>query len=149
MKRRILGVPVGALLLSVAACGSPAAPGGGDPAGVVISTPQEVTLKLGEELPVGGTVLYVGFQQVLEDSRCPVDVVCVQAGNALVGLGIHMGMGPTHELRVNTGAEPRAAKWNDLLVTLVSLDPLPKAGQPTDALPYVVRLRVEPAPGTR
>lgn len=83
-------------------------------------------------------------QDVLEDSRCLAAFVCVQPGNALVSVGIHMGMGPTHELRVNTALDPRSVKWNVILLTLLALDPLPKAGQPKDSLAYVVRLQVEP-----
>jgi hypothetical protein len=112
----------------------------------VLNAPQELTLQYGEEKPVGGSVLKVSFAQVLEDSRCPVDVVCVWAGNAVVELGIRMGMGPTVPLRINSTQEPRFADWNGVRVTLLELLPEPRAGDPPRPESYSVRVRLERVP---
>lgn len=133
---------IGALLVALAACGDPAGPElGPDTSLVPAST--EMTLKMGEELPVGGSVVAIQFGRVLEDSRCPVDVVCVWAGNAVVELGIRMGMGPTFPLQINTMLEPRSAEWNGLVVTVLELLPAPRASVPTKPEDYSVKIRVE------
>lgn len=109
------------------------------------SLPTELTLQYGEERRVGG-VLRLSFVEVLEDSRCPVDVTCVWAGNAKVLIGIGMGMGPTHPLELNSTLEPRAVDWNDVRVTLLKVTPEPRS---TDTIPleaYAVRLRLEAVP---
>jgi len=109
----------------------------------VVTGSEEVTLKLSEEKTVLGAVLHLSFGRVLSDSRCPIDVVCVHAGNGEVELGIHMGSGPTHPLRLNTMAEPKSTTWNKVRVTLLELTPVPRVSPPHDTAAYAVRLRVE------
>lgn len=109
----------------------------------IITAPQELTLAYGEEKSVGGSVLAVSFARVVEDSRCPVDVVCVWAGNALVELGIRVGMGPTFPLQLNTTLEPRSTDWNGIQVTLIELLPQPREGDPPRPESYTVRIRLE------
>ena len=135
------------VMVGVAAgCGGSTAPELDDPMETVLDAPQELTLQYGEEKSVGGSVLMVSFGQVLGDSRCPVDVVCVWAGNAEVELGIRMGMGPTVPLRVNTTLEPRFADWSGVRVTLLEVLPQPRAGDPPRPEDYSVRVRLERTP---
>jgi hypothetical protein len=103
-----------------------------------------VTIPYGQEVAVEGTVLRMNFGDVLEDSRCAVDVVCVWEGNGKVEVGIRAGMGPTSMLQLNTSLEPRDAEWNDVLVTLVELTPAPTSGDPISLGDYSVTLRLEP-----
>jgi hypothetical protein len=107
--------------------------------------PAEVVLRYGEERRVDGTVLRVSFGSVLEDSRCPVDVTCVWAGNAKVEIGIAMGTGPTHPLQLNSTVEPRSAVWNGVGVTLLEVKPEARSTRSIPTGEYLVRLRVEAA----
>ena len=109
----------------------------------IVPASTEMTLKVGQELPVGGSVVRILFARVVEDSRCPIDVVCVWEGNALVELGIRAGMGPTFPLQLNTALQPRAIEWNGVRVTLLEVQPAPRASQPTRPEDYVVRILVE------
>jgi hypothetical protein len=132
-----------ALAVSVAGCSSNTGPEIDERLEGVLGAPQELTLTYGEEQSVGGSVLAVSFTRVVEDSRCPVDVVCVWAGNALVELGIRVGMGPTFPLQLNTTLEPRFSDWNGIRVTLVELLPQPREGDPPRPEGYTVRIRLE------
>ena len=114
----------------------------------VLTAPQELTLAYGEERSVGGSVLMVSFVRVVEDSRCPVDVVCVWEGNAQIELGIRMGMGPTFPLQMNTTLAPRFTDWNDIRVTLLELLPQPRADDPPRPEGYTARIRLEPLLGS-
>lgn len=109
----------------------------------LVATPTELTLRVGEEKAIGGSVLKLSFGRVLEDSRCPIDAICVWEGNAAVEMGIRAGMGPTIPLRLNTTLEPHAAAWNGVLVTLLEVAPAPKASEPTRPDAYSVKVRVE------
>ena len=133
---------VAMLFAALAACGDPAGPEV-IPDTTVVPASTEMTLKVGEELPVGGSVVRIVFARVLEDSRCPIDVVCVWAGNAVVELGIRAGMGPTFPLQLNSTLEPRAAEWNSIRVTLLEVHPAPRASEPTRPEAYSVKIRVE------
>lgn len=103
--------------------------------------PREVVLPLGQEVIVEGTVLRLAFTRLVEDSRCPANVVCVWAGNAAVEVGIAVGTGPAQPLVLNTGVEPRSVEQNGVRVTLLEVTPYPGTG--ADDEPPAVRLRVE------
>jgi hypothetical protein len=105
---------------------------------------REVVLEYGDDIRLEGSVLRLSFGEVLEDSRCPVDVTCVWEGNGKVVIGIAAGMGPTHALILNTSLEPRSVVWSGIRVTLLELTPAPHAGTPIPPQDYAVRLRLEP-----
>jgi hypothetical protein len=111
----------------------------------LIQAAQEMTLRVGEEKAVANSVVRLAFGQVLEDSRCPVDVMCVWQGNAMVELGIRAGMGPTCPIRLNTTLEPRSTVWNGIRISVLELQPTPRAADPTKADAYQVKVRLEPA----
>ncbi len=135
-----------ALAALLAACGTSTDLEIDDRDEAILNAPQEVTLQFGAEVTVGGSVLMVSFARVVEDSRCPVDVTCVWAGNATVGVGIRMGMGPTFPLQLNTTLEPRWVDWNDARVTLLELLPEPRAEDPLRPEEYTLKLRLEHVP---
>lgn len=115
-------------------------------ADALVPVPQEVTLRLGEEKAVGGSVVRIHFGQVVEDSRCPVDdlVRCVWEGRGVVALGIRAGMGPTYGLTLETREIGRTTLWNGLRITLLELTPAARLDPPIDPSAYTVRLLVEP-----
>src|SRR5436853_321878 len=55
---------------------------------VVANPGAEFSLSLGKTAAVTGTPYRITFNRVSEDSRCPVDVTCVWAGDAKVELTI-------------------------------------------------------------
>lgn len=142
MGRRTLGV-LGMLLLATAACDEATGPEDGRQDALLAGT-QEITLRYGEEKAVGQSVVRLAFGEVIADSRCPIDAVCIWMGDAEVELGIRAGMGPTHPLRLHTNLEPRSTVWNGLRVTLLEVQPAPRAAGPTRAEDYTVKVRVEP-----
>jgi hypothetical protein len=111
----------------------------------LVSAPTELTLRHGEEKRVEGTVLRVGFARVVEDSRCPIDAICVWQGNAAVEIGVAAGMGPSDPLRLNTTLDPKSAEHLGVRFTLLEVQPAPRAAVPTEAKDYSIRLRLEPA----
>jgi hypothetical protein len=103
----------------------------------------EITLEVGEERSIPGTVLRIELLGVAEDSRCPVDVTCVWEGDAAVELGLTAGSGPTHLHVLHTALEPKAVDFNGVRVTLIGVAPEPREGEPIPADPYVVTLLLE------
>ncbi|HEX8391980.1 MAG TPA: hypothetical protein VF665_06465 [Longimicrobium sp.] len=106
---------------------------------------QEVTLTLGQTIVVDGRV-HVTFGRVGDDSRCPANVACVTAGNAVVSLLIQERGERSETLQINTHTEPRSATDEELRFEVVSLEPAPTAGQDPPAS-YTVRLRITRARG--
>lgn len=100
----------------------------------------EITLNLGETRLLNEDVS-VTFGRVGEDSRCPANVQCVTAGNAVVALLIQERGEHSETLQLNTHSNPRSKTEEGMRFEVISLTPLPKAGEgPPSA--YVVRLRI-------
>ena len=102
-----------------------------------------ITLRLGQVVRAPDIAMTIAFLAVRNDSRCPVDVVCVWQGNAEVEIGVAFGMGPTVPYVLNTGLEPRSVDLGSYQLTLVELRPAPVS---TTSIPpdrYVASLRLQ------
>ena len=133
---------VAALLLSVTACMTPSQPG--TPVGVTptisASMGSEFEIAVGQEAKVQGSAIVIRFGGVTEDSRCPSDVQCVWAGDAVVRLSLS-GAGST-DASLHTMLDPKAVQYSGRTITLVGLKPVPRSGTKTPALEYIATLRV-------
>jgi hypothetical protein len=119
-------VRTSALLLAgvVLACQNPMA----------VSADQSFTLDLGQTVQIRDAGFSLRFQSVPSDSRCPINAMCVWAGNAAVQLVAHFGpsqaLTPDLPLILNTTIDPHALPVGGYLVELHALAPQPVAGQP-------------------
>jgi len=89
---------------------------------------QEFKLHVEQRATVDGDGFSLRFVSVANDSRCPVDVTCVWAGNAEVLVEANAG-GSTASLKLNTlGGDkfPKDGKHQRYTVALVALSPLPR-----------------------
>lgn len=91
--------------------------------------------------------LRVTFVELLEESRCPMNVVCPWEGNARIRLDVIRASDAASVILNTHGSEayPRQAVALGYRFSLVELSPYPAtAGQANPAL-YVARLTVSPA----
>lgn len=102
------------------------------------------TLGLGEGAEVGGDYR-VRFVRVSEDSRCPVGVQCVQAGNAAAELAVESDRGSA-TLTLHTGREPRSATAMGGELDLIEVLPPPAVDADPDSIVYQATLVVRSAP---
>lgn len=94
--------------------------------------------RLGEHVTLGA--VRITPLRVIEDSRCPQDVQCIQAGTVSVEVQVEGGLGTsTATMLVNTPITTEAET-----VTLVEVTPLPEAGTATEDSSYRFTFRVEP-----
>lgn len=121
--------------LSLTACGGPAAPA---PSLDLEDLPATVTLAVGESQIVGRAT--ATFTAVENDSRCPVDVVCVWAGNAEALLAVTAD-GTSQTIELNSSLDPRTAVAAGIRFTLVALAPEPRSSDTQRA--YRATLRIE------
>jgi hypothetical protein len=84
--------------------------------------------------------LLIAFRVVAGDSRCPVDVTCVWAGDAEVRIGTARDGGPWSWHSLHTGIEPRSVTVGDVTVTLTGLDPDTRAEVAIEPGDYVAGL---------
>lgn len=96
-------------------------------------------MKIGETIAVGD--LRLTFQRVENDSRCPIDAVCVWAGDAEIALRIEQGS-QAAVAALHTHLEPRKTVWNGYTIQFVSLAPSLSASSPVDPAQYRAQLLV-------
>jgi hypothetical protein len=104
--------------------------------------PSDLILPLGGSAVAPGTSIRVTFAEVLEDSRCPIDVTCFRAGNGQVLITAREGNGDEDgRLILNTTEGPRTGTFGGWRFELTELDPEPHTGRHTPP-DYRVTLRV-------
>ena len=130
----------------LSACATPSQPGSaGTPAEVIqVQTNREFEIAVGQEVRVQGTPIVLRFGGVANDSRCPSDVQCVWAGNAVVGLSLRQGEGPATDVALNTTLDPKITKILGYAIKLVHLKPVPNTGKAISGGEYVATLEVNP-----
>ncbi len=108
---------------------------------------ESFTLRMGEAVRVEDADVTVTFKEVVSDSRCPKDVTCIQAGEAVVHLavGSEAGQSAVLELDVPPEGSSMAASFDTLLITIVELNPQKESGKPIDPSAYVATVKVSRA----
>ena len=134
------------LVVAIAACATPSQPGSaGNPSTAIqAQTNRQFDIAAGQEAHVQGTSIVVRFRSVSNDSRCPTDVQCVWAGNAIVALTLSQGDGPGTDVLLNTTLDPKITKFAGYTIKLIGLKPAPKSGNPISQGAYVATLEVNP-----
>jgi hypothetical protein len=127
------------MLALLAACGSPTGDRGVTTR-VTAGAPVDVTLHIGDEVMVD-SALRLSLLSVSNDSRCPVDVLCVWVGTAAIELGLAVGSGPTVPDTLWTTFH-EATSFEGYDVTLQSLLPEAHTQHPIQPAEYEVHLSI-------
>lgn len=139
---RIKGMSLALLLVTATAC----APDSTEPegAGAVqdIAAGDTVRLRVNQSARIGTSGVSLTFTGVGEDSRCPIDAVCVWPGTAEALLRVSApGAAPT-TLALHSFSEPRAADYGAYRIRLLEISPARSAEETIPPGAYVVRLEV-------
>ena len=111
------------------------------PPSVRAALDQDFRLARGETAAAGPDGLTVRFAAVVEDSRCPMGVQCIRAGEAKVELALSApGAGTEGLILATEGGQPRYGSFAGYDVRLVALDPPRRTDVAHPA--YVATLRV-------
>lgn len=119
------------LLLAVAGGGCVHGPTGPD---AVAGQPFELKAGATSRLP-GGTSLK--FDRVQSDSRCPLDAICVSAGNATIAVTLTGQKGAPAPRELHTQPNGSRISYGGYTIALTELQPYPRASQPTNPADYV------------
>ena len=126
MKRMLLTLTVIAMLSAV----------------VFASDSETIALKVGQQKLAGKGAVVVKFLSVEEDSRCPVGVQCVWAGNAKIKVKIGFAGGDSKVVEMNTGVGPKGDQLSGWAINLTSLTPLPPKNAKTRAPRYTATFTI-------
>ena len=117
------------VLLLVAGCTSPTQPDR-------VSKNEPFDLRIGESALTTDDVR-IRFDAVRSDSRCPLDALCVRAGEAVIALTLsRSGEIPTGRELDTTPARSATAFLN-FTITLSQLQPYPRSDRQIQAADYV------------
>lgn len=103
---------------------------------ITVTGPITLEARIGQE--VSGLGVRITPTKVIQDSRCPSDVQCIQAGTVRVRTKLASGLGEApQEFTIGQPITTEAER-----VTLISVSPYPKAGVPIPESEYVFRFEV-------
>lgn len=105
---------------------------------------QPFTLFVRERAQLGD--LQIRFIGVPEDSRCPLDVECVWAGNAKIVLGVSLKDSDETVITINSTVDPQEALYAGYRIRFVSLKPERFSERLINPAEYRVTLIVSRAP---
>ena len=113
-----------------------------------VPTTSRATLAVGEAFAPAGTNLRISFDRVNSDSRCPIDVVCVQAGTAEIVISVREDRAgsASQSYVLRSFAEPREVVIGGYRVRLEDVTPSPRAGVPIATSAYRITLSATALP---
>lgn len=117
-----VGLLVGASLCLGVSPGCASAPT--QPSRIVIGQPMELAYAQFVSLPDGSKLT---FASVRSDSRCPMDVMCVWAGDAIIALSLSQPGGAAAERELHTQASGSETSYQAYSIKLVALSPYPRS----------------------
>lgn len=130
-------------LLLLGCSASPAASDGARDA-AILQPPGDQTLAIGDRIQVGGTGYVLEISSLKSDSRCPVDVACVWAGEFAVTGVLHADDGldlPDVPVTLTTNDSTVAG---GLSFRITAVEPAAHAGTVIPVDSYRFDLRVDP-----
>ena len=117
-----------------AGCASPAAPD------AVAGIPFDLKVGATAAMPDG---LRITFDRVTADSRCPSDVQCVRAGEAIIAVSMAASTGGPETREMRTDATGSQISYAGHTIQLTALAPLPRSTQQIDPRDYVATFVVQ------
>ena len=130
-------VLVALAIVATAGCSSPTSPD------AVAGTPFD--LKVGATATLSGR-LRIRFDGVRSDSRCPLDALCVRAGEAIIDVSLAASNGSVEVRQMRTDITGSRITYADHMIQLTALAPYPRSTQQIDPRDYVATFLIENAP---
>jgi hypothetical protein len=130
------------MLLAICSTAGLMACGARKPSALAAPLDARFTLAPGEMRAIDGTELVVRFDRVVEDSRCPAGVACIQAGDGVIGITVTQRGGTTGRYQLHTAPNgARSAVHGGVTIALEDLTPTPVSSRATPPQDYRATLR--------
>jgi hypothetical protein len=132
----------GVLEVASASCMTPSQQGstGGVLSAIQVQPNRQFELGVGQEAQIQGTPIVVRFTRVSEDSRCPIDVNCVWAGDGVLKFALSGADVIKNETSLHTTLEPKLLYYGGYTIRLIDLKPTPRSGAKIPATAYLATL---------
>lgn len=113
-------------------------------ADLTVRVPGTVTLNVGDRAAIQGTSWTVKFDSVVSDSRCPLGVLCIQAGEARLAFALSdplVDPSPNDNLHFILGTDGVVA--GGFAFSQVEVSPIRRQNETIDPKSYVVKIMIE------
>jgi hypothetical protein len=110
------------------------------PSGPSAALDQPFILRPGQLSSIAGTGARVQFVEVINDSRCPINAICITAGDASIAILIVDDQGSSR-YELHTEPSRKSATHRDLRIELMELQPYPDTSRRIDPSESRVTLR--------
>lgn len=104
---------------------------------------KEFNIKVGDSAIISQQGIIIKFKTVSEDSRCPIEALCIWPGNATVILELKNSNGDTLTSNLNTSIEPKEVNFSNLITVLKGLTPYPQLDGTINSSDYIAKLLVK------
>jgi len=88
---------------------------------------QQISVRVGKQKRASRSKLTVKFVSLVEDSRCPDDANCIQAGNARIKVTVSKPGSEPITFEANTSLGAKGNVYEGYAIYLTSLTPTPNA----------------------
>lgn len=88
-------------------------------------TNQKITVQVNQQKTLPKSKLKIKFLSLIEDSRCPHNAQCIQAGNAKIQIEIREARGAAKTFELNTNDKPQIILFAGYTIKLIELNPKP------------------------
>lgn len=85
----------------------------------------QIKVKINQQQTVAKTKLTIKFASLVEDSRCPTDAQCIQAGDARIQIEVKNGKGLCKTFEIGTNDKQNSIVFAGYTIRLIDLDPHP------------------------
>ena len=133
MRHRLVSVFGLVLLVVATSCTKPIQP-------TVVYPGLPFTITPTRSVEITGS-LTLTFNRVTSDSRCPTDVVCITAGDAVVSVSLADSASRV-ERELHTVGDLSQAKFSSYTIRLVELTPYPRSTRAIDPRDYTATLQI-------
>lgn len=124
------------------ACGSASTSSAPVLPAVEVATNQEFELAVGQSASVSSPPATVRFDTVAADSRCPIDAICVWAGDAALRFTLRVGGGAARSVELHSFSEPKLVNLAGATLELTRVTPANDSRAPIALKDYRARLVV-------
>jgi hypothetical protein len=105
----------------------------------VAGRPFELKAGAASTLPDGSRLT---FERVHSDSRCPMDALCVWAGDAIVAVSLNPKRGATESRELHVQPTGSQISYGNYTIALTALSPYPRSSEKISPADYIATLVV-------
>jgi hypothetical protein len=105
-------------------------------------TNQRVTVQVNQQKTLSKSKITIKFVSLVDDSRCPTDVQCIQAGNGEIQIQLKKVGSAAKTVKLNTNTQPQSVSFAGYTIKLIDLNPKPASNIRINRLGYTATFLV-------